>query len=201
MGNRWAEHMQAHRLPPVYVTRGSQIFKPLTSLWAQFTWNYSFKFSFTLVFDHFFLYMDKHWRTRKLVCREMSKKNRFLFYGVSIRMNQYPQSFGESVHQKPFASDIGVSEHCRLCWGGAFLDNRRLAEEFLEALIPIFNKRYGENNFKLYISEITSSHSKESKVKRESDIVRWRLENADFNPKSKLGFLWSWGAGASPVLH
>lgn len=106
-------------------------------------------------------------------------------YGVAVRMHQFPDTFGDCVNKRPLSADIGVSKNCRLCNGGDFFDSRHLAEQFLEALIPIFNKRYGENSFSLAISERTGPQD-EVKIKRCSDIVRWRLENSNFNPKSTV---------------
>ena len=111
----------------------------------------------------------------------MEKKTNRTAYGVSIWMDQYPETFGEPVHR----SDTGVSENCRICRGGAFLDSRRLAEKYLEALLPVFTKRYGEDNFQLFISTIVGVDPKHPKFKRNSDLVRWRLKTSNFNPQAK----------------
>jgi len=110
------------------------------------------------------------------------EKPRIIAYHVWIVFKEVPNGF----HIKP---DLyyGISENCRLCHGGAELETMELAQEYLDALVPIFERRYGKNVVCFGIGEIGGALTKDTiaMIKKDSDIVRWRLENSDFNPKSK----------------
>lgn len=110
------------------------------------------------------------------------KKPNIIAYHVWIVFKEVPNGF----HLKP---DLyyGISENCRLCVCGAELETRELAQEYLDALVPIFERRYGKNVVSFGIGEIGGPLTKDTiaMIKKYSDIVRWRLEKSDFNPKSK----------------
>ena len=102
-------------------------------------------------------------------------------YCVSVSLPELPISYiGKS------CEILGISENCRLCRGGAELESEKLAAEYLAALLPRLIKKYGDSAA-FCISKITYAPKKfpSARIQRSSEIVRWRLEVSDFNPKSK----------------
>ena len=109
-------------------------------------------------------------------------KPRVIAYHIWIAFKTVPNGF----NIKPDFY-YGISENCRICRYGAELETLELAQEYLDSLVPIFERRYGENVVDFGIGEISGPLTKDTiaMIKKTSDIVRWRLEKSDFDPKSK----------------
>lgn len=115
--------------------------------------------------------------------KKMKKKGKMIIcYHIWIQLNEISPLFNLKEGEY-----LGISENCRCCRYGVALETKELAQEFLDALEPIFKKRYGENVLSYGIGEVGVPPTKDSiaDIQQKSNLVRWRLEKSDFDPKSK----------------
>jgi len=107
-------------------------------------------------------------------------------YGISVSMEKKLHIGNETDHFGTYPNYFCVTENVRLACGGAHFQSKKMTEKYMEALIPIFNKRYGEGMYQMRLSEIHySSHQTHNRVLRASEVLEWRLENNVFNPKER----------------
>lgn len=115
----------------------------------------------------------------------MKATRNFQTYGLCVTMKEPPLFFGPCVQEKSYiAGEIGVTENCRLSSSAARFSSLQLVEKFRESLIPIFDKRYGEGFYDITIFK-SNCDPNDPRIKRNTEILKWRLENQDFNPKHK----------------
>jgi len=113
-------------------------------------------------------------------------KSKHTAYGISVSMDKKLQIGGDQDNFGTYPNYFCVTENVRLACGGTHFQSKKMTEEYMEALIPIFNKRYGEGKYKMFMNEAHySSHQTHNRVLRASNILEWRLKNRNFNPKEK----------------
>lgn len=83
--------------------------------------------------------------------------------------------FSQQEHDELF-----ISAHGRLCGFDrmAYLDTPELAADFVEAYLPRFKKRYGQDVSieVIQCSELRQSKSTFNRIKQDSDLARRRIE-------------------------
>ncbi|MCB1753912.1 MAG: hypothetical protein KDJ38_00225 [Gammaproteobacteria bacterium] len=81
------------------------------------------------------------------------------------------------------AGEIFIGPHTRpASYAGADLISRELAEEYLSALMPIFQRRYGECELKVVEISGTINKKLEKKIVSDTSMVRARIDTNNFAP-------------------
>jgi len=89
-----------------------------------------------------------------------------------------------SLYPQIYHDEMFLSPHVRLCGlsGLAHIESELLARDFAEACTPSLQKRYGAN-FSLGVESASSSERNVSeRIKKDSSIIRKRLETGNFAP-------------------
>lgn len=90
-----------------------------------------------------------------------------------------PSLVSQSYHQEMF-----LSPHVRMSGFNsmAHVESEELARSFAEACTPILQKRYGSDFFLCVEASASSEKSVSNRIKKDSDIIRKRLDTANFAP-------------------
>lgn len=116
----------------------------------------------------------------------MEIKSKYKAYGISVSLEKKLQIGADLDNYGTYPNYFCVTENVRLACGGTHFNSKEMTEKYMEALIPIFNKRYGHGKYKMFINEAHyASHQSRNRILRASEILEWRLKNNIFNPKEK----------------
>jgi len=109
---------------------------------------------------------------------------KYYFYTIRPEISCYAPS---SLHYQQEKNQLFIGPHFRLCGvnGAASLVSRELAERTREALLPRFQKRYG-NDTDIIIEECETTNERFLKlIERDSAIVQERLDKGYLAPNKK----------------
>jgi hypothetical protein len=85
--------------------------------------------------------------------------------------------------------ELCISPHVKLAGSSkeAHIDNIKLAKDFLDKCLPIFQKRYG-NEALLTIIKCSSAqnNSLSQRIYQDTEIIRARLKTNNFTPNKKV---------------
>ena len=89
-----------------------------------------------------------------------------------------------SLSSQAYHDEMFLSPHVRLGGFGsmAHIESERLAKEFSDACTPILQNRYGPDFALGVVSASSSERNVGKRIEKDSDIVRKRLETANFAP-------------------
>ena len=106
------------------------------------------------------------------------------YWGIQITVNK-------EVHSLPdqqWANEMWVGPHVRLTGmsGMAHIVSKNLAEQYLHACIPVFDKRY-KDGFEACIKEWEESSNKQLMVRLDMDsrIIQERIKTGNMAPNNK----------------
>lgn len=109
---------------------------------------------------------------------------KYNYYIIRPEISCYAPS---SLHYQQEKNQLFIGPHFRLCGIGAqaYLVSRELAERTREALLPRFQKRYG-NDTDIIIEEWEATNERVLKaIERDSAIVQERLDKGCLAPNKK----------------
>lgn len=105
-------------------------------------------------------------------------------YGIHVSLKKPLKIGHEGFGQYP--NYYYVTENVRLSHGEAHFLSKNIVQKYMETLIPIFNKRYGEGMYEMFLREcFYSNHQTHNRILRASEILNWRIKNSNFNPKER----------------
>ncbi len=82
---------------------------------------------------------------------------------------------------------VGLTANIRLSENDhVHLDSYELSEELMDALTPVFNKRYGPGCWEYSIDEQIKNNHNEARIKGDSSIIRARLKTKNFAPNKPV---------------
>lgn len=114
----------------------------------------------------------------------MRDKYKHKAYGIHVSLSKPLKIGHDGFGQYP--NYYSVTENVRLSHGHYGFLSKDIVQKYVEALIPIFNKRYGAGKYEILTHEIYySNHNTHKKVLNSSEILKWRLQNSNFNPKER----------------
>jgi hypothetical protein len=80
---------------------------------------------------------------------------------------------------------INISPHARIAGytGSAYIESELLARQYLEALMPVFQKRYGnKTTIEIVRWECCSDAKTLKRIQHDSDIIKKRIATNNFTP-------------------
>ena len=114
----------------------------------------------------------------------MRNQSKHQAYGILVSLKK-PLKIGHDGFGQ-FPNYYSVTENVRLSHGSELFQSKKMTEKYMEELIPIFNKRYCEGMYEMFLHKADySNHQTHKRVLSASEVLNWRLKNRNFNPKEK----------------
>lgn len=108
-----------------------------------------------------------------------------------IRVDMPDSASPKPLHSQQYKDGMWVGAHTKPSGDGAaaMLNSRELADDYLNSLLPVYEKRYGSET-KLEIVMVQGGLSKKDKDRLQihSKTVRARIDTNNFAPNKKVVF-------------